>query len=42
MRRESFEARNVRIERRHIERERTEDKKRAQSRKAFETGKQYR
>lgn len=42
MRRESYEARTVRIERRYIERERTEDKKRGQSRKSLETGKRYR
>lgn len=42
MRRESLESRATRIERRYIERERTEDKKREQSRKSFETGKRYR
>lgn len=42
MRRESAEARAFRIERRHIERERTEAKRREQSRKSFETGKRYR
>lgn len=41
-RRESYEARTVRIERRQIERERTEAKRKNQTRKTFETGKVYR
>jgi len=41
-RRESFEARTIRIERRLIDRERTEAKQQQRKRKSFETGKVYR